>query len=180
MYAFGALAEDACLWLLLTAEHNTSLPLTANSASGAIACHYMQAAYSAAVNSFLAPTMGDVVSNTTFLHQEHVGTTLCLPSATALLEGGDVLRDFFQATLDKDPNMVFPTAAWGTIRTSNIIYRAPEKQSELTFNWFASDYGNCSALCGGGEQSRQVACMDSRNNPAAESSCPQPPPATTR
>lgn len=154
---------------------------SSNTSSDALCiCACPQAAFSAAVNAFLAPSLGDVASNTSWLHQSHNGPVLCLPSATALLEGGDALRDFFQTTLDKDPNMVFPTAAWGQIRTSNIIYRAPEVASELSFNWYASDYGNCSALCGGGLQTRQVACMDSLSNPAAESSCPQPAPTTSR
>lgn len=120
------------------------------------------------------------MSNTTILDQSYSGTVLCLPSATAILAGGDTLREFFQSTLDKDPNMVFPTAAWGTIRTTNIVYRAPERNSELTYYWFASDYGDCSALCGGGQQTRQLACMDSRGTPAADSDCPQPTPASTR
>lgn len=137
-------------------------------------------ALSAAVNAFLAPAPDAVVSNTSVLAQALAPGGLWLPCATALLGGDASLQDFLATTLEGDPNLVFPTAAWGAVRTSNIKVAQRAQPGGVTYAWLAGDYGNCSQLCGGGWQAREVACVDSLGNAAPTPACTAPEPPANR
>jgi hypothetical protein len=75
---------------------------------------------------------------------------------------------------------VFPTGSWGTVRTVAVKSAMPANPSSTVYSWFVGDYGNCSALCGGGQQRRTVTCLDNLSNAAPASLCPQPAPANNR
>eukprot|EP00879_Flechtneria_rotunda_P014149 GHRR01014781.1.p1 GENE.GHRR01014781.1~~GHRR01014781.1.p1 ORF type:complete len:598 (+),score=179.22 GHRR01014781.1:1483-3276(+) len=137
-------------------------------------------AFSAAVNAFLAPSPSVIVSNTSIIIQARAGSDLWFPCATAQLAGDANLHDFLASTLQGDPNLVFPTAAWGTVRTVNVKVVMPSTPEAVTYSWSVGDYGNCSALCGGGQQTRLVVCLDSVGNAADSTLCPSPMPASSR
>ncbi|KAF8062687.1 Papln [Scenedesmus sp. PABB004] len=149
-------------------------------ATGLGAAEQARAAFSAAVNDFLAPAPGAAVSATAVLTQALSGSGLWLPAATALLGGDAALLDYLAATLAGDPNLVFPTATWGSVRCTNIRVAAPATPAALAYAWSVGDYGNCSALCGGGRQARRVACLDSLGNDAQPSACAPPAPPASR
>ncbi|KAF6252354.1 hypothetical protein COO60DRAFT_1644127 [Scenedesmus sp. NREL 46B-D3] len=128
-----------------------------------------QAAFSAVVNAFLAPSPDIIVSNTSVITQAVAGSGL--RRVPAQLPGG---------TLQGDPNLVFPTATWGSVRTVNIKEALPTALATVVYNWKVGDYGDCSKLCGGGVQARRVQCLDNYGNEADTSSCPQATPAHER
>lgn len=140
----------------------------------------MQAALSAAVNAFLAPTPGAAVTNTTIIAQAVADSGLWLPCATAFLAVDGSLQDFLAATLQSDPNLVFPTATWGSVRTTNVKTAQPALSDSIAFAWSVGEYSNCSVLCGGGTQTRAVACQDSLGNPADASLCGGAAPPSSR
>lgn len=82
--------------------------------------------------------------------------------------------------LQGDPNLVFPTGSWGSVRTTNIKMAVPSTPASVTYAWSVGDYGNCSALCGGGQQRRTVSCLDSFGNTAPAYACQQPAPPSNR
>lgn len=43
--------------------------------------------------------------------------------------------------------------------------------SFATYAWFSGDWTSCTAVCGGGIQTRLVQCRDAINNPASEALC---------
>lgn len=141
---------------------------------------YMQLAFSAAVNAFLAASPNQVVTNTTVIAQALASNGLWLPCSTALFTTDASLQNFLADTLQSDPNLVFPTAAWGPVRTTNIKVVQPVMSGSLVYGWVAGDYSNCSTMCGGGSQTRQVGCMDNLGNPAEPMMCAAPAPANNR
>jgi len=60
---------------------------------------FMQAAWSGAINAFLAPSVDARVSNTTVLNQALASSGLWLPCVTELLVNNAALQDFLANTL---------------------------------------------------------------------------------
>ena len=121
-----------------------------------------QTGFSSAVNDFLAHVRGAAVSNTTVLDQAAADNgALRLAAGTTFLSGDAALREYLSLTLQDDPNLIFPTATWGEIVTSDVRLVLPATPASLSFGWAVGNYGNCSRLCGGGQQTRRVVCMDS-------------------
>jgi hypothetical protein len=71
-------------------------------------------------------------------------------------------------------------SVWGVMSASNVKEVMPSSSSTIEFEWNMGDYSNCSVLCGGGQQFREVHCKDNFGNYVQEGSCPQPPPPATR
>jgi hypothetical protein len=82
--------------------------------------------------------------------------------------------------LQADLNLVYPAAVWGPMQAVNIknaVATAPAR----AFNWRRGDYSECSVLCGGGFQYRNVSCYDdSSGNIAPAANCLATMPDTNR
>eukprot|EP01006_Ploeotia_vitrea_P034698 TRINITY_DN65790_c14_g1_i2.p1 TRINITY_DN65790_c14_g1~~TRINITY_DN65790_c14_g1_i2.p1 ORF type:complete len:1985 (+),score=893.63 TRINITY_DN65790_c14_g1_i2:504-5957(+) len=50
----------------------------------------------------------------------------------------------------------------------------------VSYSWDIGNYGACSVECGGGTETRTVVCKSNTGAVAADSSCPQPKPATSQ
>lgn len=48
------------------------------------------------------------------------------------------------------------------------------------FSWLISDWGTCTAACGGGTQSRSIVCKAADGTDASDNRCPSPKPALTQ
>lgn len=141
----------------------------------------VQVALSAAINTFLAPSPNVVITNTTVITQALAGSGLWVPCATAfLLSGSYQLQDFFVNTLLTDPNLILPTATWGSVRTTNTKIAQPVAPASINYIWRTGEYSDCSVMCGGGTQQREVSCWDSYGNPADASMCSSPAPSISR
>lgn len=141
----------------------------------------LQLALSTAVNAFLAPSPNVVITNTTVITQGMASSGLWLPCATVFFTADSgSLQDFLANTLQSDPNLILPTATWGSVRTTNIKAAQPAAPASISYNWVVGDYTNCSVMCGGGSQQRQVACLDNYGNAADPTMCPQPAPQSSR
>jgi hypothetical protein len=109
---------------------------------------------------------------------------LWLPCATAfyLQQGSNTaLMAYLADVLRADPNLILPTAKWGgAVRVTNINIVLPPNPASIVYRWELGEFSACSNMCGGGAQTRMVACMDNFNNPAEHSSCPRPEPPVTR
>jgi hypothetical protein len=66
------------------------------------------------------------------------------------------------------------------LRTTNIKVAQPAVLTSISYNWVIGEYTNCSVMCGGGTQQRQVSCLDNYGNPADPSMCSAPTPASSR
>ena len=93
---------------------------------------------------------------------------------------GDGPRDLLVATLLSDANYILPSAAWGVARALNVREALPRTPVPATYAWRAGEYGDCSALCGGGWQTRSVSCESSLGGAAPPALCPQPAPPGNR
>jgi len=80
----------------------------------------------------------------------------------------------------QDSALFLPTELWGIVHLLGAQLIQPSDPASASFTWTLGDYSDCSALCGGGQQSRDVTCTDTRNNPVPAGLCPQPAPATVR
>lgn len=145
----------------------------------------LQLSLSTAVNAFLAPSPTAVISNTTVITQAQAGGGLWLPCATIFYAAASAsLQDYLAATLQSDPNLILPTAIWGSVRTANIKIAQPAAPANIVYTWVVGDYTNCSKLCndgdGGGIQQRQVSCLDNYGNSADHSLCTPPAPVSSR
>lgn len=141
----------------------------------------LQVAFSAAINAFLAPSSGAVITNTTVITQALASNGLWLPCATVFYTADSaVLQDYLSTTLQSDPNLILPTAKWGSLRTTNIKIAQPAVLASVSYTWVIGEYTNCSVMCGGGTQQRQVSCLDNYGNAADPSMCSMPVPASNR
>lgn len=141
----------------------------------------LQVAFSSAINAFLAPSASSVITNTTIITQALASSGLWLPCATAFFTADSAtLQDYLATTLQSDPNLILPTATWGSVRTANIKVAQPAAPASITYIWNVGEYTNCSVMCGGGVQQRQVSCLDNYANVADPSMCTPPMPASSR
>ena len=81
---------------------------------------------------------------------------------------------------NRTANCVAPAGGNCTRKPANLTMACNLGACEV-HSWSIGAWGDCNAACGGGQQVRQVGCVDSSGSPATDDSCTGlPKPATTQ
>jgi hypothetical protein len=103
--------------------------------------------------SALAPSAAEAAAQAAVLAVQPAAAGVWVPTAVAVAGDADGgLRALLAATLRSDANYVFPSAAWGVVKAVNVREALPTTPEPVAYRWVVGEYGECSALCGGGLQ----------------------------
>ncbi|MFO0738222.1 MAG: thrombospondin type-1 domain-containing protein [Labilithrix sp.] len=103
-------------------------------------------------------------------------TTGTYSTCTAACAGGTQTRTV-SCVDTRNGSVVSPTLCAGAAPPTT---QACNTQACPTYSWSAGAYSTCSALCGGGTQTRTVTCVDNLSTPVSSILCTDPAPPTTQ